>query len=429
MLGRRLAWATGLRLLFLAAVLAAAGAFYLRGDLAQYRFTTRVGFSVIAFGFVAAASFATWLRWGRGLKAQALSQIVVDQCTWTLVAYLTGGATSGAASLYALSTLMGSLIAGARGAVVAASIGVSLYATLCAASYRGWLTSPPDQAPSSFASAGDAIAFSFLLNTLGIVVVALLAGYLAERIQTTRGALERAEGRALAAERLALLGRVAAGLAHEIRNPLGAIAGSIELLREAPALSQEDRDLCAIVSREATRLEELVTDMMSLAHPRAASFEATEIGAIVMDVVTLAAGSPRAAAGDVVVVLKALPPNPSSRVHADPAQLRQVLWNVVRNAIEVTPAGGSVRVDITETASHVELSVCDNGPGIAPEARARIFDAFYTTRTQGAGLGLAVVRRIMDEHRSVGASIEVVDGEPSGTCFRIRLARARDSAG
>ena len=90
-------------------------------------------------------------------------------------------------------------------------------------------------------------------DACGIVVVALLGGYLAERLRITGGALEEATERAAAAERLAELGRLSAGLAHEIRNPLGSISGSVEMLRESPALSDEDKQLCAIISREASR--------------------------------------------------------------------------------------------------------------------------------------------------------------------------------
>src|SRR5207248_1919125 len=121
-----------------------------------------------------------------------------------------------------------------------------------------WVHPPRDQAAVNYVTTWDGMVYPLAVNVLGIVVVALLAGYLAERLRRTGGALAAANERALAAERLALLGRIAAGLAHEIRNPLGSISGSIEMLREAAGLSEEDRRLCDIVHREAARLNELI---------------------------------------------------------------------------------------------------------------------------------------------------------------------------
>ncbi len=105
---------------------------------------------------------------------------------------------------------------------------------------------PPDQPAAGYELETAQLVYPLLLNALGVTVVALLAGYLAERLRLTGGALQAATRRVQVAERLAVLGRIAAGLAHEIRNPLGSITGSIEMLRESPGLSEEDKRLCDI---------------------------------------------------------------------------------------------------------------------------------------------------------------------------------------
>ncbi len=294
-LATRLAWITGLRLAFLGLLLSATATLYLRGELARYPFSLRIVFATIATGFALAAVYAAALRTGRRLQALAWAQIVLDQVTWTAIVYVTGGVTSGATSFYALTCLVGAILVGPRGAAVAAGLGIGIYALLCASLHFGWVQPPPDQAMGAYALEPAQIVYPLLLNALGMTVVALLGGYLAERLRLTGGALQVATQRANEAERLAVLGRIAAGLAHEIRNPLGSITGSIEMLRESPALSDEDRRLCDIVQREARRLNDLVGDMMDLSRPRAPRPEATDVAGLAREVVALAANASRGA--------------------------------------------------------------------------------------------------------------------------------------
>ena len=105
------------------------------------------------------------------------------------------------------------------------------------------------------------------------------------------------------------------------------------------------------------------------------------------------------------------------------------MWNLVRNAVQASPAGATVKVSVLPLEKTVVLSVDDEGSGISDEARARMFDAFYTTRTHGVGIGLALVKRIIDEHASVGARIEVVSSDRGGASFRVTLKDARHKSG
>src|SRR5687768_17217370 len=183
---------------------------------------------------------------GRALPLLGDAQLVLDQAAWTVVAYLTGGAVSGAVSFYGLSCLVGAALSGSRGAAVAAASGIASYSTLVLLLASGVLAPPPDQVDLIYRLSPDEVRYHLALNALVLVVVALLAGTLAERLRWTGGELVLATQRADQAERMASLGRLAAGLAHEIRNPLGSIAGSIQLLRTASALGEEDRQLCDI---------------------------------------------------------------------------------------------------------------------------------------------------------------------------------------
>jgi signal transduction histidine kinase len=421
-----LAWVTGLRLVVLFTLFVATSFFYLRVGFHAGGASQRTLLATFGAGFALATAYGLILRRGRHLTRLAFVQLACDQLTWTAFVYVSGGAASGATLFYALSALVGAALVGRRGAMFAAALGVSCYVVVSFALARGLVLPPTDQDPASYPKRFDAMAYPMLINIVGVLVVAVLSGYLAERLRTTGGRLERAEERAVAAERLATLGRVAAGLAHEIRNPLGSIRGSIELLRDSPALSDEDRELCDIVNRESARLEELVNDMVNLSRPRPPSATATSIAQLAQEVVSLASKNERRATTDVRVAY--VGPDLGAFALCDPAQMRQVLWNLLRNAIQVSQAGSSVEVRVEEEAERITLAVRDEGPGVDDEAKARIFDAFYTTRTQGAGLGLAVVKRILDDHRSLGVTLRVTSPvsasvPPGGTEFRVSMPR------
>ena len=415
-LATRLAWITALRLSLLVLLLGATTFFYLRGDLSAYPRSQSLILWTIGAGFVLAAGYAVVLRRGKNLRSLALTQIVLDQLTWTIIVYVSGGATSGATSFYGLTCLVGAILLGPRGSAVAAFVGYGLYALLCGGFYMGVVVPPLNQPAANYAVTGATLPYPMLTTALGMTVVGVLSGYLADRLRRTGGQLVQARQRADEAERLAMLGRLAAGLAHEIRNPLGSISGSIEMLRESPDLSDEDKQLCDIVTRETARLNRLVTDMMDLARPRAPQPEPVDVAALARDVVELARRSERGS--DVTVVYE----GPDDRVMAwcDGAQIRQVLWNLVRNGVQASAAGTQVVVRVS-AGPKVGLTVLDAGPGVSPEAKDRIFDAFYTTRAHGAGIGLAVVKRVIDDHAKYGATIDVESPSSGGAEFRVEL--------
>jgi signal transduction histidine kinase len=418
-LAARLVWTTVARLSLLVVLLGVVSVIYMGGHVTRFPASSRIVLVTIALAFAWAAAFAAWVRRGQKLSLLANVQTVVDQVTWTAFLYVSGGAASGATSFYALTAVFAAILTGVRGAAIAAASGILAYGSLCTALWFGVLDPPSDQIALGYPTQGPALVSPVLLNVLGIVVVALLAGYLADRLRITGGALAIARKRASEAEHLAGLGRLAAGLAHEIRNPLGSISGSIEMLRESPALSEEDRYLCDIIRREASRLNNLVSDMVDLSRRRAPIAAAVDVAALARDVVALARAESRGVS-DVRVEYD----GPTERTYArcDSAQMRQVLWNLVRNALQASPAGSTVRVRVEADGPFAELTVEDEGPGIPDGERGRVFDAFYTTRSHGTGIGLAVVKRIVDDHAAMGASLSV-DSGPKGARFTVRLSK------
>jgi signal transduction histidine kinase len=418
-LGVRLARLTLLRLAFLSVLLGIVGRWYVR-ELGLHAFSVQVALLALAGAFALAAAYAVVLRGGRRLAQLAYAQLVFDQLTWTVVVYLSGGAASGATSLYGLTALTGAILLGLPAATFAAIVGFACYGALCLLMAARVLPVPPDQSAGHYAIGLSEIASPVGLNLLVLVVVTLLAGYLDERLRLAGGKLEEATARAARAERLAALGTIAAGLAHEIRNPLGSISASVELLRDARGLTEEDRRLCEIIGKESARLNDLVGDMLDLAKPRKPDLGPADAASIAKEVVVLAARTGRGAE-DVRVVFEG-PEQPQGepiQVVADPGQLRQLVWNLVRNGLQAAVPGTDVTVRVNRTSDGtVTIDVADRGAGVPPSTRDSLFDAFYTTHSHGAGLGLAVVKRIIDDHRW---SIEVLERQGGGTVFRVAI--------
>jgi two-component system sensor histidine kinase PilS (NtrC family) len=225
-------------------------------------------------------------------------------------------------------------------------------------------------------------------------------------------------------KRLADLGTVAAGLAHELRNPLASISGCVELLRGAEGLSPEDQRVMGIVLRETARLDGLLSRFLEFSRPAPLQRVRTDLAVVAGETLDVFAADPVAAGLRLERALS------TARVTCDPDQLRQLTWNLLANAaqaIREAGKGGGVRVSCApDRDGGATLEVADDGPGLPPGAAARIFTPFYTTKPAGTGLGLAVVHRIVDAH---GGAIAVDSTPGQGARFTVRLPATPPDAG
>ncbi len=213
-------------------------------------------------------------------------------------------------------------------------------------------------------------------------------------------------------ERLAAIGELAAGLAHEIRNPLASLSGAVQMLQEAVDTQPEDRLLMEIAVRETERLNHLLSDFLSYARPKEAQIGHHELRGLLQGMVYLFKQDERFQ--DVRVVLDC-PENCS--IAFDPQLFEQAMWNLLINAAQATlHKRGVVSIRVSPGPTGVQIDVVDDGVGIAPEIQKRLFDPFFSTKAGGTGLGLAVVQRIVSAHHG---RVEVFCPSEGGACFRL----------
>lgn len=226
--------------------------------------------------------------------------------------------------------------------------------------------------------------------------------------------LERSRDNLTRAAKLAVVGEMAAAMTHEVRTPIGILRSSAQLLLREPGLSEDGREICNFIISETDRLNRLVSTLLDSARPAAPDMKPGDLAGIARQTATMLTAQAlkknivlnyAGCAGDVPVL-------------CDEGQLTQVLLNLLLNALQILPEGGHVRVSVARVGAHALLEVADDGPGIAPELRERVFDPFFTQRPGGVGLGLVVVRQIVAAH---GGDISITDSDMGGALFRVRL--------
>jgi signal transduction histidine kinase len=241
-------------------------------------------------------------------------------------------------------------------------------------------------------------------------------GELATTFEGMVAAIQRARSELVHAERLATIGKMAAHVTHEIRNPLSAIGLNVELLEEEVARGGEKESIALVqaVKSEVDRLSRIAEQYLSVARRPRPNLEPERVDDLVRELCAFV--RPELTRAGVVLTVDA--PDDLPEIDLDEAQLRQALLNLIRNAREAMPKGGDLTVAVLAAPGGVEIRIDDTGTGVSEELRATIFDPFFTTKQRGTGLGLAVTREIIEAHHG---TIACEPREPHGTRFTIAL--------
>jgi signal transduction histidine kinase len=248
--------------------------------------------------------------------------------------------------------------------------------------------------------------------------IGLTAGILIELQRRERRRREALAGELARERHLASLGEMAAGLAHEIKNPLGSIKGSAEVLGDDFPPGSRKHDLMRVLVKETDRLNRVVEDFLTFARPRPIERRPARINTIVGDVLSQIENE--AASRNIRIVRRLDPELPAALL--DGEKLHQVFLNIALNAVAAMPGGGTLTVETrlahTEGARHVAAVFRDEGTGIPPEDVDRVFDPFFSRSEKGTGLGLSISHTIVQNH---GGRIDVAENRPKGAVFSVML--------
>jgi len=340
-----------------------------------------------------------------------------------VMSYILIGVTGGLTSSYYLILLLPLVSAG----TTLGSLGSILFTIICCGAYASFshpfFLDParfqigPDEQRELFLRLIMLAATGYLTNTLSASAreESRKLKAVAEQLAVANRNLSEAEAAVRRSERLAALGQLSAGVARELRNPLGTIKGSAEMLANSRSTENEvAREVAGFISTEVDRTNLLVSRFLDFARPmqvRVASADLTQV--LDKAIANLEHSSPRY---DVSIYRNYAPEIGPIPLDAD--LMERVFFNLLLNAAQATPPGGTITVKTRPAETMAEISVIDRGSGIAPEHVENIFNPFFTTKPEGVGLGLAIVSKIVDEHGGKMA----VESEPNkGSIFRVYL--------
>ncbi len=243
-------------------------------------------------------------------------------------------------------------------------------------------------------------------------IVAWVSGTLVQAERKRKEELRKAQEELIQANKYKVIGELAAGIAHEIRNPLGSIQGSLEILRKDYKVEDSKHEFLNILLKEVARLNKVITDFLNYARPALPNLIDTDIDQLIRETVIML--SPQA--GKKGVTIKTESAKNLPRIKADPSQLKQAFINLILNSLEATESNGQVLISTLLDKNKVMVKFRDTGKGMSEETKDKIFTPFFSTKENGAGLGLGIVERIVQNHKG---EIKVESYLGKGTVFTL----------
>ncbi len=348
----------------------------------------------------------------------AYVQITIDSVVVTIILLVTGFFESVFVFLYLVVIIYTSILLHRRGSLVMAALCSFEYLLLVFLYYSEWLrplASANLQTVAHFQ--WHLVAYRTVITVFACFAVALLSSHLAEQAQRTRKELKAMGDRVRRVEKMAAVGEMGAGLAHEIKNPLASITGSIQLLREEIPFESGRDKLMQIILREADRLSALVGNFLLFARPPSGKSVPIDLDSAIPETIRLVEQDRRfrntvtieqSGSGGLWIII-------------DPDHFRQILWNLLLNAVEAIDGEGWVGVSVDTTKNgYIGIRISDDGCGISEAQMQSIFDPFYTSKPHGTGLGLSIVHSILESYEGW---LEVESRAGQGTHFTMKIRR------
>jgi len=373
-------------------------------------------YGLIASIFLLSFVYAVVLYRIKQLILIAYVQITIDTFIVTVILFVTGNFSSIFSFLYLVVIIYSSILIPIRGTMVIAAICSIQFGIMIDLEYYG-VVLPLGTEDLLLASAytWNQVLYKILITMTACFAVAFLSSFLSEQVRKTRQELRIMADHVKRVDKMAAIGEMAAGLAHEIKNPLASLSGSIQLLREDIRFDVDHDRLMQIVIREADRLSSLVTNFLLYARPPAGKVEALELEKIIFDTAELFEKD--AGNGGRISTTKNI--QSDIWISMDPLHLRQILWNLLTNAAEAIDGEGHIHIELLGSKNkQASIKITDNGCGMSPDDINSIFAPFFTTKAAGTGLGLSIVHRILEAY---DALLDVESEINKGTTFILQF--------
>ncbi len=415
-LHHKLVWLILARLVFSCLLLGSTILLHVSGAVPLHPYPLRLLYAAVGGVFVLSAVFSLLIRVFRRIDILAYIQILIDTLIISLLVYITGSSSSVFVFLYLVVVIYTSMILYRRGSFVIAGACTIEFAALAACEYWGALPQiHVAQLDGGFPGAWQVLVYRVLITAGACFSIAFLSSRLSEQARRTRGELMAMEAHCRRVEKMAAVGEMGAGLAHEIKNPLASITGAIQMLREEVAYDPGTDKLMQITLREADRLSTLVNNFLLFARPPKGKREPVAMDNVIAEMIALFRQSDCC----------------RERIHVghrgevglwtemDLDHFKQVLWNLLVNAAEAIQEEGTIEVEHRSSPNgSVLVRISDTGCGMAPENLDLAFDPFFTTKPKGTGLGLSIVHRIVESYQG---SLDLHSRPGEGTTVGVRL--------
>jgi two-component system sensor histidine kinase PilS (NtrC family) len=415
-ISNKLSWLMLARVIFALLILASTIYVHLQVKETSEAHLLIIFYYLVAFIFTLSLFYAIISRRVTRHVLFSYIQFAVDTMIVTLIVYITGGYYSFFSFLYLVVIIYASMILYLKGGLFVASFGSALHAILLLFELSAVLPSIGGITETGVQGLNwTTVTYKILIITAACFAVAFLSGLLTEQNRKSQNELRTMEDHLKRVEKMAYMGEMAAGLAHEIKNPLASLAGSIQLLKEDLRYAPDHERLMEIILRETDRLNILVSDFLFFSKPPAGKPEKVELKRAICEVTELFER-------DSINAQKIRLDNSISKdfwVLIDPSHLRQIIWNLLLNAADAIGENGEIVIDCEAIKNKVvAIKVSDNGCGMEPDVARSIFDPFFTTKSNGTGLGLSIIHRILESYNS---RLEVHSVPAMGTTFTFQL--------
>jgi len=349
-------------------------------------------------------------------------QIFIDSLLLTGIIFVTGSFLSIFSFLYLIVIIYAGMVLSRSGGMFIAFCCSVQYGVLIALEFQGVIY--PVGVEIDFITSHynlNYVLYKFFMTIVACFGVAFLSGFLAEQERRAKKDLWAMEDQVKRVEKLAAIGEMASGLAHEIKNPLASLSGSIQFLREDIPYDPDRDRLMDIILREADRLTALVNDFLMFAKPQSGQIKIVELDVALEEIINIFTVDNRR--NKRINVTKQL--SEGIFIEIDPEYFRQVIWNLLLNADEAIESEGQIDIKLSPVdKSHACITIKDDGCGMSEETIKSIFDPFFTAKPKGTGLGLSIVQRIITSYNGL---IDVKSTPEKGTTFTVKFRRVINS--